>query len=198
MENKRNSIKELFFNDLFAMILNTSERGRTATEVNELKEEKMVLLSPLLEQVHSALKILLDWVFNECVERNLIPEPPSALQDKTLEVEFVSMLAQAQKAVKVSSMERFTTFTINLARALDPNLLMKLNGTKIIEDYADYANINPEQLISDSDYEKQKAVLREKQEKQEAIQTLAQGSEVIKNIGGVDSFGGELLSRLGL
>ncbi len=198
LENKRNSIRELFFNDLFAMILNTSERGRTATEVNELKEEKMVLLSPLLEQVHSALKILLDWIFNECVERDLVPEPPSSLQDKTLEIEFVSMLAQAQKAVKVSSMERFTTFTINLARAVDPSLLMKLNYAKIIDDYADFANISPEQIVSDSEFEKQKAILQEKQAKQENMQALAQGSEVIKNIGGVDSFGSELLARFGL
>ena len=33
----------VFFNDLFAMILNTADGTRTATEVNELKEEKMVL-----------------------------------------------------------------------------------------------------------------------------------------------------------
>ena len=32
-------IKEHFYNDLFAMILSTAQRGRTATEVNELKEE---------------------------------------------------------------------------------------------------------------------------------------------------------------
>ena len=49
----KETIKEHFYNDLFAMILNTAERSRTATEVNELKEEKMVLLSPLLEQIHS-------------------------------------------------------------------------------------------------------------------------------------------------
>ena len=37
----RENIKSIFYNDLFAMILNTAERGRTATEVNELKEEKI-------------------------------------------------------------------------------------------------------------------------------------------------------------
>ena len=59
----RENIKSIFYNDLFAMILNTAERGRTATEVNELKEEKLVLLSPLLEQIHTALKQILDWIF---------------------------------------------------------------------------------------------------------------------------------------
>ena len=198
LENKRISIKELFFNDLFAMILNTAERGRTATEVNELKEEKMVLLSPLLEQVHSGLKQIMTWVFNECVERGIIPQPPQQVQGGNLEIEFVSMLAQAQKAVKISGMERFTTFTINLAQAIDPSLVMKLNGAKIIDDYADFVNISPEQIVSTEDWQQQKAALQQKQQQAEQMEQVQKGSEVIKNVGGVDAFGGELMSRLGL
>jgi len=198
LERLRTSIKELFFNDLFAMILSTSERGRTATEVNELKEEKMVLLSPLLEQVHSALRQIMSWVFNECYERGIIPPAPEQVQGANLEIEFVSMLAQAQKAIKVSGMERFTTFTVNLANAIDPTLVLKLNGPQIIDDYADFANINPNQLNSTEEWMKQKQAIQQKQEQQEAMQQLAQGSQMIKNVGGVDAFGGEMLERLGV
>mgnify|MGYP000833483898 FL=1 len=73
-------IKEHFYNDLFAMILNTAERGRTATEVNELKEEKMVLLSPLLEQIHSGLGILFEWILSELFEVDILPPPPEQIQ----------------------------------------------------------------------------------------------------------------------
>jgi hypothetical protein len=158
----------------------------------------MVLLSPLLEQVHSGLKLIMEWVFNECVERGIIPEPPKQIQGGNLEIEFVSMLAQAQKAVKISGMERFTTFTINLAQAIDPALVMKLNGAKIIDDYADFVNINPEQILATEEWEKQKAALQQKQQQAEQMAQMQQGSEVIKNVGGVDAFGGELMSRLGL
>ena len=198
LEAKRQSIYEIFFNDLFAMILNTAERGRTATEVNELKEEKMTLLSPLLEQVHSGLKNVMAWTFTECMERGFIPDPPAQIQGRELEIEFVSMLAQAQKAQKISGMERFCTFTINLAQAIDPILAKKLNGEKIIDDYADFANIEPEQIISADELQKIREAQAQKQQQAEQMQSLQQGSEVIKNVGGADAFGGELMSRLGL
>ena len=198
LEAKRQSIYELFFNDLFAMILNTADRGRTATEANELKEEKMTLLSPILEQIHSGLKTVMEWVFIECMNRRVIPAPPAQIKGGELEIEFVSMLAQAQKAQKISAMERFSTFTINLAQAIDPMLVKKLNGAKIIDDYADYVNINPEQVVPTEDVDKMRQAQQEKQEQAEQMAALQQGSEIVKNVGGADAFGGELMARIGL
>ncbi len=198
IEKLKESIKEIFYNDLFAMILNTSERSRTATEVNELKEEKMVLLSPLLQQVHNGLNQIINWVFKECISLNILPEPPSDIIGANMDIEFVSTLAQAQKAVKISAMERFTTFTINLAQALDPSLRMKLNANKIIDDYADFVNISPEQLVPTRDVEKNKQKLEEQENQKQQIQQLKTGSEIIKNIAGTDSYGSDLMARLGL
>lgn len=198
IEKLKRSIKEIFYNDLFAMILNTAERSRTATEVNELKEEKMVLLSPLLQQIHNGLNQVMDWVFSECVRLNILPEPPSEIMGANMDIEFVSTLAQAQKAVKISAMERFTTFTVNLAQSLDPALKMKLNANKIIDDYADYANISPEQIIPTKEVEKLKQKEQERENQKQAIEQVKEGSEIIKNIAGTDSYGSDLLARLGL
>jgi hypothetical protein len=198
IEKLKDSIKEIFYNDLFAMILNTAERSRTATEVNELKEEKMVLLSPLLQQIHNGLNQIMDWVFQECINLNILPEPPSDIIGANIDIEFVSTLAQAQKAVKISAMERFTTFTVNLAKTLDPALKNKLNANKIIDDYADYANISPEQIVPTKEVEKLKKKEEESEKQQQAINQVKEGSEIIKNIAGTDSYGSDLLSRLGL
>lgn len=198
IEKLKQSIKEIFYNDLFAMILNTAERSRTATEVNELKEEKMVLLSPLLQQIHNGLNQVMDWVFSECVRLNILPEPPSEIMGANMDIEFVSTLAQAQKAVKISAMERFTTFTVNLAQSLDPALKMKLNANKIIDDYADYANISPEQIIPTKEVEKLKQKEQEIENQKQAIEQVKESSEIIKNIAGTDSYGSDLLARLGL
>ena len=199
IESKRQSIYELFFNDLFAMILNTAERGRTATEVNELKEEKMVLLSPILEQVHSGLKTVMKWIFGESMQMGIIPPPPPQIQNGELEIEFVSMLAQAQKAQKIAGIERWCTFTINLAQGVgDPMLARKLNAAKIVDDYADYVNINPEQVVPTEEVEKLRELQAQKQQQAEQMAALQQGSEIIKNVGGADAFGGELMARIGL
>ena len=198
IEKLKTSIKEIFYNDLFAMILNTAERSRTATEVNELKEEKMVLLSPLLQQIHNGLNQVIDWVFQESIQLNILPEPPAEIMGQDMDIEFVSTLAQAQKAVKISAMERFTTFTVNLAQTLDASLKNKLNASKIIDDYADYANISPEQIISTEEFEKQKQKETETQNQKQAIEQVKESSEIIKNIAGVDSYGSDLIARLGL
>jgi hypothetical protein len=181
------------------MILNTAERGRTATEVNELKEEKMVLLSPILEQVHSGLKTVMKWIFGESMQMGIIPPPPPQIQNGELEIEFVSMLAQAQKAQKIAGIERWCTFTINLAQGVgDPMLARKLNAAKIVDDYADYVNINPEQVVPTEEVEKLRELQAQKQQQAEQMAALQQGSEIIKNVGGADAFGGELMARIGL
>lgn len=198
IEKLKQSIKEIFYNDLFAMILNTAERSRTATEVNELKEEKMVLLSPLLQQIHNGLNQIIDWVFAESIALNILPEPPVEIMGSNMDIEFVSTLAQAQKAVKISAMERFTTFTINLAQSLDPALKNKLNANKIIDDYADFINISPEQLVQTKEVERKKQKDEEILKQQKVIEQAKQGSEIIKNIAGTDSYGSDLMARLGL
>lgn len=194
----RENIKSIFYNDLFAMILNTAERGRTATEVNELKEEKLVLLSPLLEQIHTALKQILDWLFYTEMDAGILPEIPQELEGEEIEIEFISTLAQAMKAQNISSMERFITFTANMAQAVDPVLIKKIKGEKMIDDYADFANIDPNQIAPNEELETLRQQQAEKQAQAEQMQQLQAGSEMIKNIGGSDSYGAELLKRLGM
>ena len=194
----KQAIKEHFYNDLFAMILSTAERGRTATEVNELKEEKMVLLSPLLEQIHSALRQILNWIYEEEIRVGILEPLKPQYQNCRFEIEFVSSLAQAQKVSNISSMERFTTFVSNIANAIDPILKSKLNGEKIIEDYANYANIDPTQIVPSEEIEKIKAQNANNQNLQMQLEAMKQGSQIIQNMGGVDSHGADLLSRFGI
>ena len=191
-------IKQHFYNDLFAMILNTAERGRTATEVNELKEEKMVLLSPLLEQIHSSLKDVLIWLYDEEIKVGILEPLSDKYKDFKLDIEFVSSLAQAQKVSNISSMERFTTFVSNIANSIDPVLKSKLNGEKIIEDYANYANINPTQIVPAFELEKIRKQIKESENQANQLSVVKEGSQIIQNMGGVDSSGSDLLSRFGV
>ena len=193
----KETIKEHFYNDLFAMILNTAERSRTATEVNELKEEKMVLLSPLLEQIHSALRQILDWVYYEEIKTDILPPYPDILRGQEIEIEFISTLAQAMKAQNIASMERFTTFVANMGQAIDPILLKKIKGEKMIDDYADFANINPEQVTPTEEIEEYRAAMEAKQQQQEIMQQMQTGGQLVKNMGGVDAIGQALMQRVG-
>ena len=194
----KQAIKEHFYNDLFAMILSTAQRGRTATEVNELKEEKMVLLSPLLEQIHSALRQVLYWIYDEQIKVGILEPLKKEYQNSKLEIEFVSSLVAAQKVSNIASMERFTTFVSNIANAIDPILKSKLNGEKIIEDYASFANISPNQIVPTYELDKIRQEAKNSQNQQNQIMALKEGSQIIQNMGGIDSYGADLLSRFGV
>ena len=194
----KQAIKEHFYNDLFAMILSTAQYSRTATEVNELKEEKMVLLSPLLEQIHSALRQILKWIYDEEIQTGVLKPLKEEYQNYRFDIEFVSSLAQAQKISNISSMERFTTFVSNIANSIDPILKSKLNGEKIIEDYANYANISPTQIVPSDALEKVRLQINQSQTQQEQMNMIQQGAQIIQNMGGVDSKGSDLLQRFGI
>ena len=194
----KQTIKEHFYNDLFAVILNTAERGRTATEVNEIKEEKMVLLSPLLDQVHKGLRSILDWIFFETVETGIMAEPPEEIQAEEMETEFVSALALAQKVKNISGIERFTTFVTNLSQACDPTLVKKINADMVVDKYVEIANVNPELVVPTDEVNKYREQLQQQQQQAQQMQQVKEGTEMIKNMGGIDSIGGDLATRLGV
>ncbi len=92
-------IKQAFYADLFLMMAESDRREITAREIDERHEEKMLMLGPVLERLHAELlDPLVTRVFNIMERQGLfadIPSPPM-LDLRHLQVEFISMLAQAQ------------------------------------------------------------------------------------------------------
>ena len=86
----------------------------------------------------------------------------------------------------------------NIANAIDPILKAKLNGEKIIEDYANFANIDPTQIVSSDELKEIRKQTVLSQNQREELEKLSQGSQIIQNMGGVDSFGPDLLARFGI
>lgn len=117
------AIAEAFFEDLF-LLISQADGTMTAYEVAQRKEEKMLMLGPVVERNNDELfDPLMDQVFAIMLEQSqprwlgllpgepLIPEPPEELQNIQLTIEYVSILAQAQKALAVSGIERALQFT---------------------------------------------------------------------------------------
>ena len=143
-------IQRGFYADLFAMMINSDRRQITATEVVERHEEKLVLLGPVLQRLNvELLDPLLDDVFEFALEAGLLPEPPEALYETELDVEYISLMAQAQQAVGASSIERAMGFAGNLVSVF-PNITDNIDADEAYRQYSDILGVSPD-ITRDSD-----------------------------------------------
>lgn len=187
-----NRINEAFYVDLFLLMANSDRRQITAREVAEKHEEKLLMLGPVLERLHDELlNPLIDRIFNICQEGGYLPEPPPELVDTEISVEYVSVLAQAQQLVGLSSIERTIGFAAEMA-AIWPETRHKIDPMQTIDRYAQDSGASPDIIRPDDEAEdmaaqeaqaQQQAAQAEQQA--QAVQTQKTGAEAAGAAGGV-------------
>jgi hypothetical protein len=92
--------------------------------------------------------------------RNLLPPPPVEIEGTELKIEYISMLAQAQKAIGTGAIERVASFIGNLS-AVKPEVLDKFDADQAVDEYADMLGAPPSIIVSDDDVEQIRAARAE-------------------------------------
>lgn len=150
IQDVRERIRSAYYADLFLMLANDTRSGITATEVAERHEEKLLMLGPVLERLHNELlSPLIDITFDYCRRADILPVPPQELQGMELRVEFISVLAQAQRAVATQGMDRLLGAVGQIA-SLKPEVLDKIDFDQVVDDYGDAYGVNPKVIVPDS------------------------------------------------
>ena len=140
-----------FFEDLFLMLASSDRREITAREVEERHEEKLLALGSMLENLNQdCLDPLIDRVFAIMNRRGLLPEPPEELEGTALRVEYISIMAQAQKMVGLGALERFAGFVGEMAKT-DPSVLDKVDRDQMVDEYAEMTGVSPQVVVPDED-----------------------------------------------
>lgn len=148
----KQSIDQLVFADLFMAISNMpGVQPRNIEELIKRDEERLTQIGPVVETVN-------DDMLPQAVQRmmgiarrgNLLPPAPEELQGRELKLEFVSVLAQAQKMLGMSTTERVVGFVGSLGSVFGPEVLDKVDPDAIVDDYAQRANL-PAKAIRDAD-----------------------------------------------
>lgn len=130
-------IRETFHNDLFLMI-SQLQTVRSATEIDARREEKLILLGPVLERFeHEGLDPAINRVFGIMMRRGMFaPIPESLRQVATgLEIQYVSILSTAQSAVGTAPTERLLQVLGNVAPVW-PEARLVPNIPELLHDYA--------------------------------------------------------------
>ena len=190
----RDRINSTFYVDMFLMLANDTRSGVTATEVAERHEEKMLMLGPVLERLHNELlDPLVEMTFSRMVAAGIVPPPPEELQGQDLNVEFVSMLAQAQRAVGTNSVDRFVG-NLGVVAQGKPDVLDKFDSDKWADVYADMLGIDPELIVTD---DKVALVRKQRAQQQQAAQQAAMANsaaDTAQKLGNVSTTGGNAAS----
>lgn len=168
--DSRQIIDQAFFADLFLLITNINRSNVTATEIAERQEEKLLMLGPVLNRLNEeALDPVIERMFDEMNRRGMLPPPPPELEGLSIQIEYISMMAQAQKMVGLGSIERSMSFIGNLA-GVKPESLDKINADAVIDEYVKITGANP--IIVNSD-EKVAAIRQQRAQQQQAEQMAA-------------------------
>jgi hypothetical protein len=175
MEYVRNRIRGAFYADLWRMISEMERSGVTATEIDARREEKLLMLGPVLERLHhELLDPLIDRTFAIAQRAEILPEVPEALSGHEVQVEYISMLAQAQRAVAIGGIERVVGFIGQLA-GIDPQVLDKLDRDQAVDEVAKAIGAPPHIIRSDKEVEALRAERAQAQQAAQAAQQQQQG-----------------------
>lgn len=182
IQDVRTRINGAFYADLFLMIAQTDGR-MTATEVAARNEEKMLMLGPVVERLgNELLDPLVEITFEIMADGGLLPPPPEEMQGHDLNIEYTSILAQAQKAVSVNGIDRYVASMVGIAQ-FKPEVLDTFDADRWVNIYSDKLGVDPELILPQDKVD----VIRQSRAQQMATAqkqaAMQQGSEVVKNLG---------------
>lgn len=180
IQDVRSRINRTFYTDLFATISQDPRNQRaTAREIVEVHEEKLLQLGPVLERLHDELlSPMVDLTFTELVRTGQVPTPPPEIEGQQISVEFISILAQAQRAAGLGSLDRLiATVGAISQQSQNPAAWDKLDQDQIVDQYADRLAVDPEVIVAGP----QVAIIRQERQIQQQRQQAAEFAPALKD-----------------
>ncbi len=177
-------IKTGFFVDVILMLSTNPTDRRTATEVQALQAERLQILGPVIENlITESLKPKLKRIFSIMKRKGMLPPMPKSMVGVATEIQFVSMLALAQRAASTGSIERLLSLVGNIVAvypqakdlvnidALVPLMSRLLDNPEVV--------INSPEIVAQMRQAAQQAL--QQQQQQEAMERGVQTAGVAAN-----------------
>jgi hypothetical protein len=175
-------VRRMFFNELFLMIAQEQPAKMTATEVMARQEEKMLMLGPVIERLeYEFLDPIVERVFNILMRAGKLPPAPAELAQAEYKVEYISILAQAQKLINAQSLQGYLGVAGQVAQ-LDPNTIIKTDWDTYLDEVADTVSLPAKIMRSKEDVEAMRQAAADKQAEVEQLAKTAQTYENVKTL----------------
>lgn len=157
-------IDQLFYADLFMAITDMEGvQPRNEQELMYRNEEKLTQLGPVVDRVNiEKLEADIDRAYTILKNLGALPPIPPDLHGKPLQIEFISILALAQRASDNTQIERAARFVGFLAGQF-PDATIKFDAEQAIDEYAAGLGTPPKIIRSDEIVAKMKAQMQQQQ-----------------------------------
>lgn len=146
-EDTRNQMRRGFFADVFETFTGMEGDRRTAEEIRARREEQMLLLGPVVSAMQREKDgPFLQMLFSEMLAQGLVPPPPAEIENQLMQIEYTSVLAQAQKMIGANNIDRFM-FSVGQLATVKPDVMDVIDTDRVARDLADRLSIHPENIV---------------------------------------------------
>jgi hypothetical protein len=174
-------VSQQFFIDVFLAVSQRYAHQKTAREVDEISEEKLSSISPMVSRLQSeCFTSLIERVVDILVTNGIIPEPPATLAGKDFRVVYTSRIDSKLAAIQVNetlrAYDEITTVREMVLRsegAIERNADIDTTCQRILEK----RNIDMDLILSKRDRQKMDVAAQQQmeREKQEAMSSQHTG-----------------------
>jgi hypothetical protein len=191
----RDRIKRVFFNDVLQTASQYETRSNvTAVEWDMRKSESLVMLGPVLQRIYDeGLKPVVERVFAIAARAGILPLAPQSFQGAAINIEFISMLAQAQSAASTAGIERLLQIAGGLV-GVDPAVMDNIDIDFCLDKYSSLMNNDPRIIRSPEELQQIRAQRQQQQQQQQAAQQAEMAEKYAasaKNLSATDVGGGQ-------
>lgn len=188
-------IREVFGSDLWLMISESGDPQKTAREIAERQQEKMLQLGPVMQRLDGELLTpTVTRAISVQLRRKTLPPPPPELHGQEVKLEYESIMAQAQRMITGSAVQQGAAFVTSYAQ-VDPEIIDKVDGDEMVTELFDALGLNPRTLRNDDQVQQRRQARAQAQAQQQATEQGAAGAQAIKALSQADLSGDNALTR---
>lgn len=184
IQENRATIGSFFYKDLFTAIMSTPRTNRTAYEVDQIAQERMALLGPVLQRLNAELLGPLIRSAYDCMVKAEIVDPAPEGVD-SITVTFESILVQALRSAGITAEDRFLSTVTALAQ-VDNTILDNVDFDRVVQNRGSDQGVDPRILRSPEEVSEIRQARMQAQQQQAQMAQVAQGAEIAKTMAEVN------------
>lgn len=188
------AIDDGLYKSSFMPVIDSAGTRKTATEVNQMKQEQIMILGMFAERCVSEVgERIVEITYNLLNKNGLIDVPPRELlqgDNNGMSIQFEGMFAQAQRSININSYDRFIAHVQSMQASV-PDIVDIVNADELSRDYASMLAL-PETILN-----KRKEVDQIREQRAQAQQQQAQQEQKMQALELASKFSGKDLGTMG-